>query len=57
MTGNAASTDDLLREVLKRLDEMALRLGAIEARFEKADFESEMEKAAREAQEAALDSR
>jgi hypothetical protein len=55
MTEDAASNAELLREVLARLDDLSHRLGAIEARFEKADFENEMGAAAREGQEAALD--
>lgn len=52
---HAASTEDLLHEVLERLDDLSSRLRTIEQHIDKADFETEMEKAAAAGQEAALE--
>lgn len=52
---SAASTDELLHEVLERLDDLSTRLRTIEQHFDKSDFEADMDKAAAAGQEAALE--
>jgi hypothetical protein len=51
-----ASTNDLLHQVIERLDQLSGRIAAIEDRMQRADFKERMDEAAQQGQDVAAES-